>query len=475
MGAIRGRSGLNFPWRTTIPSPYPPSPTVSPAPPVSNSRMSTRGPTEPSKNTKRKMDDQGSISSSATKQKRLDSRKCSDLVVLGIPFKTTEEELKEYFKQFGEVVVSQVKKDYVTGKSKGFGFIRFADYDSQVKALGQKHQLDGRTCEVKVPNSAKEPPQSKKVFVGRLSEALSPDDIKEYFASFGEVTDVYVPKPFRSFAFVTFEDSEIAKNVLAEREHVIKGFSVNVTNAAPRGDPSPRQTRVKDATEPYSTNYYASTRRSPPMGAGGGGAGGGGAAMAGVGPPPKSHRAYYDHSPPQGHYNAPTRHPMYNNPPTGTVGSDPYHHGGGPPSGYSSGGSSHYRGEMDQWGPPGSGARGPPPPPSWNNAGGAGGSWDRAGPPPPGPSKGPVGGDSVTSGISALNLNSLISPQVFQQALTSALQNCIAAQAPASGGGDSSWYAQDYFGGHGQAPGGIPPPGQSHSPVPYDRNRPGPN
>ncbi len=64
-------------------------------------------------NTKRKMDDvteEGSASS-ATKQKRLEQKKCSDLIVLGLPYKTSEEALREYFDQFGEVLVSQVRKD----------------------------------------------------------------------------------------------------------------------------------------------------------------------------------------------------------------------------------------------------------------------------------------------------------------------------------------------------------------------------
>lgn len=46
--------------------------------------------------------------SGATKLKRIERKKCSDLIVLGLPYKTTEEELREYFEQFGEVLVSQV-------------------------------------------------------------------------------------------------------------------------------------------------------------------------------------------------------------------------------------------------------------------------------------------------------------------------------------------------------------------------------
>ena len=49
---------------------------------------------------------------------------------------------------------------------------------------------------------------SCKIFVARLSETITADDLKEHFEKFGPVTDVYIPKPFRSFAFVTFQVKE---------------------------------------------------------------------------------------------------------------------------------------------------------------------------------------------------------------------------------------------------------------------------
>ena len=42
------------------------------------------------------------------KNKRIEKNKCSDLIVLGLPWKTTEPELREYFEPFGEVLMAQV-------------------------------------------------------------------------------------------------------------------------------------------------------------------------------------------------------------------------------------------------------------------------------------------------------------------------------------------------------------------------------
>ena len=35
----------------------------------------------------------------------------------------------------------QVKKDIKTGQSKGFGFIRFSNYESQMRVLAQRHMI----------------------------------------------------------------------------------------------------------------------------------------------------------------------------------------------------------------------------------------------------------------------------------------------------------------------------------------------
>lgn len=67
-----------------------------------------------------------------------------------------------------------------------------------------------------------------KVFVGRCTEDINADDLRDYFSKFGEVTDVFIPKPFRAFSFVTFLDPEVAQSLCGE-DHIIKGIlSINL-------------------------------------------------------------------------------------------------------------------------------------------------------------------------------------------------------------------------------------------------------
>merc|ERR1719266_1950279 len=127
------------------------------------------------------------------------------------------------------------KKD--NGTSKGFAFIRFKHVDVQNKVLLTRHMIKDRWCDVKVPESqelkSSKAAASCKIFVARLSESVTPEDLKEHFETFGTVTDIYIPKPFRAFAFVTFLESRVAQSLFG-KDHVIKGTSVHIGSAQPK-------------------------------------------------------------------------------------------------------------------------------------------------------------------------------------------------------------------------------------------------
>lgn len=46
----------------------------------------------------------------STKMKKVETHRPSDLIVLGLPWKSTEDDMKEYFKQFGELILVQVRQ-----------------------------------------------------------------------------------------------------------------------------------------------------------------------------------------------------------------------------------------------------------------------------------------------------------------------------------------------------------------------------
>lgn len=72
------------------------------------------------------------------------------LFVGGISWDTTDATLRESFEPFGEVVEVKVVADRDTGRSRGFGFVTFADEASANKAMSEMDgaELDGRAIRV---------------------------------------------------------------------------------------------------------------------------------------------------------------------------------------------------------------------------------------------------------------------------------------------------------------------------------------
>ena len=61
-----------------------------------------------------------------------------------------------------------------------------------------------------------------KLFIGRLPNGTTAEDLKDCFSEYGPFKDVYVPNNFRNFGFITFQSQHIANEVLKET-HLIGG------------------------------------------------------------------------------------------------------------------------------------------------------------------------------------------------------------------------------------------------------------
>ncbi|KAM0350526.1 hypothetical protein ACHAPU_003007 [Fusarium lateritium] len=72
------------------------------------------------------------------------------LFVGGLAWATTDDTLREAFSQFGEVTEARVIFDRETQRSRGFGFVTFADEQAADQAITQmdEQDLDGRRIKV---------------------------------------------------------------------------------------------------------------------------------------------------------------------------------------------------------------------------------------------------------------------------------------------------------------------------------------
>jgi len=82
------------------------------------------------------------------------------LFVGNLSYKTTENDLQEYFGQAGAVTSVNLMLDKATGKSRGFAFIEFGSAEEANKAVEQCHnkEFQGRTLTVNIARPREERP-----------------------------------------------------------------------------------------------------------------------------------------------------------------------------------------------------------------------------------------------------------------------------------------------------------------------------
>ncbi|CAN4079667.1 unnamed protein product [Withania somnifera] len=210
---------------------------------------------------------------------RAPAKKVTRIFVARIPPSVSEATFRSYFEKYGEITDMYMPKDPSTKGHRGIGFITFANAESVDDLMSDTHELGGSTIVVDraTPKEDFRPvsrmsqgggygaynayisattryaalgaptlydhPSSmygrggggfpsrggmgQKIFVGRLPQEATSEDLRQYFGRFGRVLDVYVPKDprrpgHRGFGFVTFADDGVADRV-SRRPHEICG------------------------------------------------------------------------------------------------------------------------------------------------------------------------------------------------------------------------------------------------------------
>lgn len=195
----------------------------------------------------------------------------------GIAWETTEETLRDYFGKYGDVTDIVIMRDKITGRPRGFGFLVFSDPSVLDTVLQEKHIIDGRTVEAKRALSREEQRTSftpgnssagrsagsavnhrtKKIFVGGLPSVLTEEEFRQYFETYGTVTDVVImydqnTKRPRGFGFITFDAEEAVDRVLHKNFHELSSKLVEVKPALPK-EVSPGGGDRGGSYQPYGT------------------------------------------------------------------------------------------------------------------------------------------------------------------------------------------------------------------------------
>lgn len=84
-----------------------------------------------------------------------------NLFVGSLAFATTDDSLKAFFEEIGEVTSARVITDRDSNRSKGFGFVEFADEANNQVAIDKLNgkELDGRAINVSLAKPKEDRPR----------------------------------------------------------------------------------------------------------------------------------------------------------------------------------------------------------------------------------------------------------------------------------------------------------------------------
>ncbi|XVE82968.1 hypothetical protein DITRI_Ditri16bG0048400 [Diplodiscus trichospermus] len=161
------------------------------------------------------------------------------LFIGGIAQGTDEATLEQHFSEYGEV------KEALVIPEKRIGFVTFSNPSMAKNALQKEHIVLGKKVDVKPARPEIEKTEivniNNKIFVGGLPYTITLEKFKEYFGSYGAITDAFLAPDkerhkFRGFGFVTYDSEDAAANVLQNRFHLVDNKMVEVKIATPRED-----------------------------------------------------------------------------------------------------------------------------------------------------------------------------------------------------------------------------------------------
>eukprot|EP00116_Pleurobrachia_bachei_P008327 sb/3468589/ len=148
------------------------------------------------------------------------------------------------------------------GKSKGFGVIMFEDTSNIDKALDKPVQeLDGEEIRLSKAMPSYDKMRTNKLFVGGLPSALSEDQLKAYFETFGKIQNFQfilnkVTNTRKAFCFIIFESEDAVERITEGKippnsvVHTIDGHTVDCKKKFEEDHPV--QKKIKARSSLYS-------------------------------------------------------------------------------------------------------------------------------------------------------------------------------------------------------------------------------
>jgi len=181
-------------------------------------------------------------STPVAKKPKVDSNGAEyEIFIERCPEDITDEDVSALFKGCGEVLNIKWLTDRSTGAFSGRGFVKLDSEEGVTAAL----QLDGTEVKgtavgISLPKqrTAGSANGGNTVFLGRLGDAVTEDDIRNLFADCGEISDIrWGTKDgnFAGFGFCEFADPSSVEKAVALAGTEVAGRPINIDVAASGG------------------------------------------------------------------------------------------------------------------------------------------------------------------------------------------------------------------------------------------------
>ena len=160
---------------------------------------------------------------SSNSQTQKDS--CNGIFINGIPYETTEEELKNLFSPYGEIKLIKLPKYQDSGRNIGYGHIYFTTAESASKSLElDNHTIGKRYLKISLAKkSSDELNKSEKInpnnvpvdcltaFIRNLPYEISEKEVGDKFRSCGKIKSIRMVynsknKKFKGFCYIDFKE-----------------------------------------------------------------------------------------------------------------------------------------------------------------------------------------------------------------------------------------------------------------------------
>lgn len=200
------------------------------------------------------------------------SRNDKSIFVGGYNFNHDESNLKDLFSQFGEIdsVFVPLKDVYLNNSpnedSYRFAFVYFTENQSAQNALQQKSikLQSGETVEIKERQKSKKALENEKTFVVyNLPDSVTPDNIIEKFAVFGDIelanfvfnAASHDPEKSKNYAFLVFKNIPADIPEILNSSLTLDSSELVVKQMARQARPQPRNRCLKILVENLPQNF----------------------------------------------------------------------------------------------------------------------------------------------------------------------------------------------------------------------------